>query len=146
MNMVGCEWYTRFNVGHTKLLSTAKHIQWTKVIINNKKKIDFQQIFSLVVKPCTIRTMLSVSVTHGYSVHQLDVQNAFINRFIDANVFIAQPLTFLILSCHTMFTNLVVLFIISEKHPIHGLIGLVSNWSPLDFIALKLILIHSSFY
>ncbi|CAL8158058.1 unnamed protein product [Prunus armeniaca] len=44
-----------------------------------------------VVKPATIRTVLSLSVSRGWSLRQLDVKNAFLQE----DVYMAQPLGFI---------------------------------------------------
>ncbi|GJZ28543.1 retrovirus-related pol polyprotein from transposon TNT 1-94 [Tanacetum coccineum] len=41
--------------------------------------VDFDETFSLVVKPATIRTVLSLAVSRQWPIHQLDVKNAFLN-------------------------------------------------------------------
>ncbi|GJY57316.1 ribonuclease H-like domain-containing protein [Tanacetum coccineum] len=41
--------------------------------------VDFDETFSLVVKPATIRTVLSLIVSRKWPIHQLDVKNAFLN-------------------------------------------------------------------
>ncbi|GJZ29883.1 ribonuclease H-like domain-containing protein, partial [Tanacetum coccineum] len=40
--------------------------------------VDFDETFSLVVKPATIRTVLSLAVSRRWPIHQLDVKNAFL--------------------------------------------------------------------
>ncbi|GJS96375.1 ribonuclease H-like domain-containing protein [Tanacetum coccineum] len=42
--------------------------------------VDFDETFSLVVKPATIRTVLSLVVSRQWPIHQLDVKNAFLNE------------------------------------------------------------------
>ena len=39
--------------------------------------VDFDETFSPVVKPATVRTVLSLALSHGWPVYQLDVKNAF---------------------------------------------------------------------
>ena len=47
-----------------------------------------------MVKPTTIRLLLSLDVTHGWDLRQLDVQNAFLNGILDEVVYMRQPLGF----------------------------------------------------
>lgn len=47
-----------------------------------------------MVKPYTVRTILSISVTHGLSAHHLGVYNIFLNGFLDMDRFMAQPSNF----------------------------------------------------
>jgi hypothetical protein len=53
--------------------------------------IDYEDNFSLVVKAVTIRIVLSVAVSRGWCLRQLDVQNAFLHRVLEEEVFMSQP-------------------------------------------------------
>jgi histone deacetylase 1/2 len=79
----------------------GKNIIGCKLVYKNKKKadgtidrykarlvakgfkqrygIDYEDTFSPIVKPATIRLVLSIAVTNGWSLQQLDVQNAFLH-------------------------------------------------------------------
>ena len=57
--------------------------------------VDYHETFSLVVKPTTIRIVVSLAVTHGWSPRQLDVNNAFLQGTLSEAVFIRQPQGFI---------------------------------------------------
>ncbi|GJV48203.1 ribonuclease H-like domain-containing protein [Tanacetum coccineum] len=56
--------------------------------------IDFDETFSPVVKPTTIRTTLSLVVSRKWPIYQLDVKNAFLNGDLSKTVYMHQPLGF----------------------------------------------------
>nr|GEU80314.1 hypothetical protein [Tanacetum cinerariifolium] len=45
--------------------------------------VDYDETFSLVVKPATIRTVLSLTASRHWRVHQLDVNNAFLHEVLE---------------------------------------------------------------
>ncbi|GJY49554.1 ribonuclease H-like domain-containing protein, partial [Tanacetum coccineum] len=49
--------------------------------------VDFDETFSSVVKPATIRTILSLVVSRKWQIHQLDVKNAFLNGDLSETVY-----------------------------------------------------------
>nr|GEX97801.1 ribonuclease H-like domain-containing protein [Tanacetum cinerariifolium] len=53
--------------------------------------IDCDETFSPVVKPATIRTVLSLAVSRKWPIHQLDVKNDFLNGDLSKNVYMHQP-------------------------------------------------------
>lgn len=53
--------------------------------------IDFFETFSPVVKPSTIRVILTLAVTHNWDVQQIDINNAFLNGILGEKVFMEQP-------------------------------------------------------
>nr|GEX77895.1 ribonuclease H-like domain-containing protein [Tanacetum cinerariifolium] len=56
--------------------------------------IDVDETFSPVVKPDTIRSVLSLAISKHLAVHQLDVKNAFLHRDLSKTVYMYQPLKF----------------------------------------------------
>nr|GEW23704.1 ribonuclease H-like domain-containing protein [Tanacetum cinerariifolium] len=58
---------------------------------SQQQGIDCDETFSLVVKPATIRTVLSLAVSRDWPIHQLDVKNAFLNGHLSETVYMHQP-------------------------------------------------------
>jgi histone deacetylase 1/2 len=53
--------------------------------------IDYGDTFSPVVKPETVRLVLSLAVSRGWTLRQVDVSNAFLHGFLSENVYMQQP-------------------------------------------------------
>lgn len=89
-NTVGCKWVFRVkrkpngSVERYKARLVAKGF-------HQQPGIDFHDTFSPVIKPATIRTVLSIAVSRGWRLRQLDVKNAFLHGFLSEDVYMVQP-------------------------------------------------------
>jgi hypothetical protein len=60
--------------------SLARHkARWVVRGFSRWYDIDYDETFSLVVKPATIRVVVSIAVSRSWPIHQLDVKNAFLH-------------------------------------------------------------------
>ena len=56
--------------------------------------VDCDETFSPVVKPATIRTVLTIALSKSWPIHQLDIHNAFLHGDLHETVYMHQPLGF----------------------------------------------------
>ena len=56
-----------------------------------KKGVDFDEIFSPVVKMTSIRTVLSIAANMDLEVEQLDVKTAFLHGDLEEEIYMHQP-------------------------------------------------------
>jgi hypothetical protein len=53
--------------------------------------IDYEDTFSPIIKIATICIILSIVVSKGWSLRQLDVQNTFLHGYLEEEVYMQQP-------------------------------------------------------
>jgi histone deacetylase 1/2 len=58
---------------------------------NQRYGINYEDTFSPVVKAATIRLVLSLAVSSGWSLRQQDVRNVFLHGYLEEEVFMRQP-------------------------------------------------------
>jgi hypothetical protein len=49
--------------------------------------VDYDDTFSLVIKPTTIRLLLSLAITNNWSLRQIYIQNAFLHGILEEDVY-----------------------------------------------------------
>jgi hypothetical protein len=90
INVIDCKWVYKVkrkadrNLDRYKARLVAKGFK-------QRYEIDYEDTFSPVIKSSTIRIILSIAVSRGRSLRQLDVQNAFLHKLLEEEVYMKQP-------------------------------------------------------
>ncbi|GJY10948.1 ribonuclease H-like domain-containing protein [Tanacetum coccineum] len=90
VNVVRSMWLFKHKFNADGSLSRYK----ARLVANGRSQqqgIDCDETFSPVVKPATIRTVMSLAVSRDWPIHQLDVKNAFIHGHLSKTVYMHQP-------------------------------------------------------
>jgi hypothetical protein len=58
---------------------------------SQKEGIDYEEMFSLLSRYTSIRTIISLAAKMKWKLHQMDVKTNFLNGFIKEEVYIEQP-------------------------------------------------------
>ncbi|CAL8074762.1 unnamed protein product [Prunus armeniaca] len=88
--VVGCKWVFKLKRKSDGFIEKYKACLIAKGF-HQQPGIDFDETFSPVVKPTTVRTILALAVSFGWPLRQLDVKNAFLHGYLDIIVFMSQP-------------------------------------------------------
>ncbi|GJX80298.1 ribonuclease H-like domain-containing protein [Tanacetum coccineum] len=83
-------------VSSNRIQAEAHQIPSSTTLINPTSThpmigVDCDETFSQVVKPATIRTVLSLAASQHWLCHQLDVKNAFLHGHLLETVYMHQP-------------------------------------------------------
>jgi hypothetical protein len=68
--------------------------RWVLQGFTQRPGVDYDEIFSPVVKLATVRTVLSTAVSRDWPIQQLDVKNVFLHGTLSETVFYCQPTGF----------------------------------------------------
>ena len=64
-----------------------------------KQGVDYDEVFAPVARLETIRLLLSLAAQNHWKIHQMDVKSAFLNGNLVEEVYIEQPLGFVVEGC-----------------------------------------------
>ena len=89
-NVVSGKWIFKHKYHSDGTLARHK-ARWVVRGFSQQHGIDYDETFSPVVKPATIRAVLSIATSRAWPIHQLDVKNAFLHGHLDETVYCQQP-------------------------------------------------------
>ena len=84
-------------------------------------RVDYSDIFSPVSKLTSIRLFISLEVTHGWDLHQLDIKNIFLHGDLAEEVYMEQPLRLVAQGGSVEFVVSKNHYMALNKVPVHGL-------------------------
>lgn len=94
LNVLNCKWVYRLKHDENGNVTCYK----ARLVANEMRQIhniNVQDTYASVIKPSTIRIVLSLAVSKGWDLRQLDVSNAFLHNVLEEDVFMNQPPSFL---------------------------------------------------
>ncbi|KAH9678733.1 hypothetical protein KPL71_025836 [Citrus sinensis] len=89
--LVGCKWIFKLNEG----VSGGEPVRYEAKLVAKgfiqKEEIDFNEVFSPVVKHSSIRVLLAITTFFELELNQMDVKTAFLHGNLKKEILMAQP-------------------------------------------------------
>jgi hypothetical protein len=89
-NVVGCKWVYKLKYNSDGTIARYKARLVAKGF-HQQYGVDFDETFSPVIKPPTVRLILSLAVSLNWPLRQLDVKNDFLHGTLKEEVYMTQP-------------------------------------------------------
>ena len=87
---IGCKWVFRVKENPDGSVNKYKARLVAKGF-HQQLGFDYQETFPPVIKPVTVRLILSLAISHNCPLQQLDVNIAFLNGILEEEVYMTKP-------------------------------------------------------
>jgi hypothetical protein len=84
-NVITGKWIFKYKLKVDGSLDRYK-AHWVLLRFTQCPGVDYDETFSPVIEPATVRTVLTLTVSTGWLVHQLDVKNASLHGTLSETV------------------------------------------------------------
>ena len=94
-NVIGVKWVFRTKLNADGSINKHK----ARLVVKGYAQvygIDFSETFAPVARFDTIRMLLAIAAQEGWEVFQLDVKSAFLNGFLQEEIYVEQPEGFVV--------------------------------------------------
>ena len=90
---IGCKWIYKRKIGADGKVETFKARLVAKGY-SQREGIDYHDTFSLVAMLKSICTLVAIAAYHDYEIQQIYVKTAFLNGYLEEDIYMEQPLDF----------------------------------------------------
>jgi len=90
---ISCKWVYRVKYNSYGTIQRYK----AQLVIRGEHQVegfDYNETFALVAKITSVRCFLIVAIAKGWKLHQMDVNNAFLHRDVEEEVYMRMPPSF----------------------------------------------------
>jgi len=91
VKLIGCRWVFTRKAGIPGVEAPRFKARLVAKGFTQKEGVDYNEIFSPVVKHVSIRYLLSMVVHYNMELQQMDVKTAFLHGFLEEEIYMAQP-------------------------------------------------------
>nr|GEU83394.1 retrovirus-related Pol polyprotein from transposon TNT 1-94 [Tanacetum cinerariifolium] len=92
--IIGTKWVFKNKLDENGVVSRNK-ARLVAQGYNQQEGIDFDETYAPVARLESIRILFAYACAHNFKLYQMDVKSAFLNGFINEEVYVAQPLGFI---------------------------------------------------
>jgi hypothetical protein len=88
--IIGCKWV--YKVKHNVDGSVTKYK--TRLVAKGYAQtygIDYEETYNLVTKMTTVKVIITMAIAKGWLLHQMDVNDVFLHRDLQEEVYMEQP-------------------------------------------------------
>ncbi|GJZ57201.1 retrovirus-related pol polyprotein from transposon TNT 1-94 [Tanacetum coccineum] len=93
-SIIGTKWVYRNKLDQNGIVSRNK-ARLVAQGYNQQEGIDYDKTYAPLARLESIRILLAIACANDFKLYQMDVKSAFLNGFINVEVYIAQPLGFI---------------------------------------------------
>ena len=94
--VISCKWIFKRKEGILGVESTRNKARFVVRGFDQEKGIDFNEVFSPVVRHTLIRILLALVALYDLELEQLDVKTAFLHGNLEEEIYIQQPEGFVV--------------------------------------------------
>ncbi|GKE96986.1 retrovirus-related pol polyprotein from transposon TNT 1-94 [Tanacetum coccineum] len=93
-SVIGTKWVYRNKLDKNRIVSRNK-ARLVAQGYNQQEGIDYDETYAPVARLEYIRILLAIACANAFKLYQMDLKSAFLNGFINGEVYVAQPLGFI---------------------------------------------------